>query len=63
MSFGLAIAALNLVAIVVGATVWVVCLALLRTMAKADPNMRRVYFRYLQFRSYYPPRSRPFRTQ
>ena len=63
MSFGIAIAALNVVAVVVGATLWFVCLALLRMMAQADPDMRRVYFRYLQYSGYYPPRSRPFRTE
>ncbi len=63
MSFGIAIAALNLVAVVVGAVLWFVCLALLRMMAQADPDMRHVYFRYLKYRNYYPPRSRPFRTE
>jgi len=63
MSFGIAMAALNLVAVIVGTILWFVCLALLRTMAKADPDMRHVYVRYLKYRSYYPPRSRPFHTE
>lgn len=56
-------AALNLVAIIVGTIIWFVCLALLRTMAKADPDMRHVYTRYLKYRRYYPPRSRPFHIE
>jgi type IV secretion system protein VirB3 len=63
MSFGIAMAALNVVAITVGTFLWFVCLALLRTMGKADPEMRHVYVRYLKFRSYYPPRSGPFNTE
>jgi type IV secretion system protein TrbD len=61
MSFGVAIAALNLIAVVVGTVLWFACLALLRFMAQADPEMRQVYLRYIQYHSYYPPRSRPFR--
>lgn len=58
---GVAISALNLVATVVGAGVWIVAIALLRLMAKADPQMSRVYLRYIRYRPYYPARSRPAR--
>jgi len=30
-------------------------------MAKADPQMSRVYLRHIGYRAYYPPRSRPAR--
>jgi type IV secretion system protein TrbD len=63
MCFGIAVAALNLIAIVVGASLWFVCLALLRMMAKSDPEMRHVYLRYLRYQRYYPARSTPFRKE
>jgi type IV secretory pathway TrbD component len=31
-------------------------------MAKADPQMRRIYVRQLRYWRYYPARSRPTRT-
>jgi type IV secretion system protein VirB3 len=31
-------------------------------MAKADPQMSKVYLRQLQYQAYYPARSRPFRV-
>jgi type IV secretory pathway TrbD component len=63
LCFGLAAAAVNVTAIVVGTLLWFVCLALLRRIARADPDMRRVYARYLRYRSYYPARSRPYRQE
>ena len=57
---GLAAASVNLVAAVVGAGIWFGCIGLLRLMAKADPQMSRVYRRQLRYRPYYPARSRPF---
>lgn len=52
--------ALSPIAIAVGAAVWFGCVGLLRRMAKADPQMSRVYLRQLKYRPYYPARSRPF---
>jgi type IV secretory pathway TrbD component len=57
----LGFAALNGVAAVIAAALWFGCLASLRRMAKADPQMSRVYVRQLRYRRYYPARSRPFR--
>jgi type IV secretory pathway TrbD component len=60
---GLVVSALNFIAIVVGIAVWLPCLAFLRMMAAADPQMSRVYRRQLKYRAYYAPRARPFRTE
>jgi type IV secretory pathway TrbD component len=59
---GLAIAAQNWVAAAVSAAVWFGVIAILRMMAKADPQMSKVYLRQLHYQAYYPARSRPFRT-
>ena len=58
---GVTVSALNLVATAIGVGVWMVAIALLRLMAKADPQMSRVYLRQIGYRAYYPPRSRPER--
>ena len=58
---GIAVSALNLVATAVGAGVWMLVIGILRMMAKADPQMSRVYLRCIRYRPYYPPRSRPAR--
>ncbi|MQW85287.1 conjugal transfer protein TrbD [Sinorhizobium saheli] len=44
-----------------GFAVWLVTLAALRMMAKADPLMRRVYLRHVSYRAYYRPTSTPWR--
>jgi type IV secretion system protein TrbD len=59
---GLVLTAQNLITTVLGVTVWFVCIAFLRMMAKADPYMSHVYIRSLKFQVYYPGRSRPFRS-
>lgn len=56
---GLAAVALSVVAVLVGAAVWFGCVGLLRRMAKADPQLSRVYLRQLRYRAYYAARSRP----
>ena len=58
---GVAVSALNLVAIGIGGLVWLVAAFCLRTMAKADPYMSKVYRRQLGFPAYLPARSRPAR--
>jgi type IV secretory pathway TrbD component len=58
---GVAISALNFVAIAIGAGVWIIVIGLLRMMAKADPQMSRIYLRHIGYRAYYAPRSRPAR--
>lgn len=59
LAAGLVVEAMNLVALAVGGAVWFVCVALLRRMAKGDPQMSRVYLRQLRYRAFYPARSRP----
>jgi type IV secretion system protein VirB3 len=58
---GLAVSGQNLVAVIVAAMLWFGCIGLFRQMAKADPQMSRVYMRQIKYRGYYPPRSRPYR--
>ncbi len=58
---GLAVSGQNLVTLAVAAILWFGCIGLFRQVAKADPQMSRVYRRQLQYRGYYPARSRPYR--
>ena len=58
---GVAVSALNLVAIGIGLGVWLVAAFFLRLMAKADPYMTKVYLRQLHYPAYLPARSRPWR--
>ena len=44
-----------------GLAIWTVIVGLLRMMAKADPQMRRVYLRHITYRSHYRPTSSPWR--
>ena len=45
----------------VAALLWFGSIGVFRQVAKADPQMSQVYLRQLRYRSYYPPRSRPYR--
>lgn len=56
----LVVVALNVVAAIVGLSLWVVCIGLLRSMAKADPFMSKVYIRHIKYKFYYPAHSNPF---
>ncbi len=60
---GLAVAGMNLPSFIVAVVVYSFCIAVLRMIAKADPQMSKVYQRYLKYGRYYPARSRPFRTE
>lgn len=44
-----------------GIALWLVALAVLRMMAKADPLMRRVYIRHISYKMSYRPTSSPWR--
>ncbi|WP_172691199.1 conjugal transfer protein TrbD [Rhizobium rhizogenes] len=44
-----------------GIAVWLIAVAALRMMAKADPLMRRVYVRHVSYRSFYRATSAPWR--
>lgn len=51
----------DLRATVFGIALWFGALFACRLMAKSDPRMRQVYMRHRAYRTYYPPRSTPFR--
>jgi type IV secretory pathway TrbD component len=57
----LAVSGQNLVTLIVAAILWFGYIGIFRQVAKADPQMSRVYLRQLKYRGYYPPRSRPYR--
>lgn len=63
MAGGVAVTALNVPALIVGVIVWGVNLYFLRLMAKADPEMSKVYLRSIKFAGYYPARSRHWRQE
>jgi len=61
LAFALIFSAQELRATIIGLLLWFVSLYLFRVMAKADPQMRKVYLRHIRYSSYYPARSTPFR--
>jgi len=63
VAFGLVASAMNWVAAVVGFLLYGANLYLLRLMAKADPEMSKVYLRQLKYSGYYAPRSRHWRQE
>lgn len=58
---GLAVASLNLVAAIAGALIWGFCAYGLRRMAKADPNLSKIFARHVKYSDIYPAHSRPWR--
>lgn len=44
-----------------GVFIWTFTVGFLRMMAKADPAMRRVYMRHVNYRQHYRPTSSPWR--
>ena len=61
LAAGLAVSGQNVVTLIVAAVLWFGCIGVFRQVAKADPQMSRVYMRQLKYRGYYAPRSRPYR--
>lgn len=61
IAFALVFSAQEWRATLFGVLLWFSSLFLLRLMAKADPNMRKVYMRHRLYKSYYPARATPFR--
>lgn len=51
---------LTLYSALFGVAVWIVIVGLLRTMAKSDPLMRKVYIRHISYRSYYRATTSPW---
>ncbi|MDK4742621.1 conjugal transfer protein TrbD [Rhizobium sp. CNPSo 3464] len=44
-----------------GIAIWLIAVATLRMMAKADPLMRRVYVRHISYKAFYRATSSPWR--
>ncbi len=44
-----------------GLAIWLIAVAALRMMAKADPLMRRVYVRHISYKAFYRATSSPWR--
>jgi type IV secretion system protein VirB3 len=53
---------LTLYSALFGMAIWIVVVAALRMMAKADPLMRQVYLRHMRYRAHYLPTSSPWRS-
>jgi len=52
---------LTIYSTLIGVALWMLIVGALRVMAKADPMMRRIYFRHITYRSQYRPTSTPWR--
>ncbi|CAN7751073.1 conjugal transfer protein TrbD [Rhizobium sp. LjRoot258] len=52
---------LTIYSALLGVALWIVIVAALRMMAKADPLMRWVYMRHIAYRPYYRATSTPWR--
>lgn len=46
----------------IGLALWFGSVFLLRKAAEADPQMRDVYLKHIQYKKFYPARSTPFRV-
>lgn len=60
ITLALVVVALNLFAAITGVFLWLVSVAILRKMAKADPFMSKVYFRHIKYAPFYPAKSTPY---
>jgi type IV secretion system protein VirB3 len=61
-SIGLPVTTQTVFSLVVGLTLGIAGTAMLRWLAKVDPQFLKVYRRAIAYRAYYPPRSRPARV-
>ncbi|GAN80369.1 conjugal transfer protein TrbD [Acidocella aminolytica] len=61
-SVGLPVTTQTIFSVVVGVSLGVFGTAMLRWLAKIDPQFLKVYRRARAYRAYYPPRSRPARV-
>lgn len=59
---GVAVSGLNAIAGGIGVAIWLIAIAMLRMMAKADPHMSKVYLRHLRYAAYTHARSRQSRA-
>lgn len=47
--------------VLIGVSMWAICIACLRMMAKADPLMSKVYRKHVKYQLFYVAKSRPYR--
>jgi type IV secretion system protein VirB3 len=59
----LIVVALSVLSAILGIVLWLVGIAILRQMGKADPLMSRVYLRHLRYQAYYPAHACAFRQE
>lgn len=52
---------LTFYSVLFGLAGWTLVVGVLRVMAKADPQMRRVYIRHIRYRPVYRPTSTPWK--
>lgn len=52
--------AATLPTLIIGLILWFICYGLLRKMAKADPQMSKLYIKHIRYQRYYPAHSTPF---
>lgn len=45
---------------VIGLTMWLVLIQLLRAMAKSDPILSKVYLRHIKYQAHYSPKATPW---
>ena len=61
LAFTLIFVSMAIPIVILGLITWVMIIGILRTMAKADPILSKLYIRHLKYEAYYPPFSTPFR--
>jgi type IV secretory pathway TrbD component len=59
---GVGLASMTIMGFVTCGALWLALLTVCRWMAKADPQMTKVYVRAVKIRGYYPAFSRPYRS-
>jgi type IV secretory pathway TrbD component len=58
---GIAATSMNFVAFIVCGLLWLISHTMFVWMAKADPQMSRIYKRHVNYRDFYPAFSTPYR--
>ncbi len=59
----MALMSMNLVVIIPALTLLFLIVRVLRSLAKADPEMRKVYLKHIKYKEYYPAQSTPFKME
>ena len=58
LALGLFLSDISLLKGILALVSWTMALAVLRLMAKIDPQLSQIYLRYLKYRKFYPAQSR-----